>query len=173
MSITKSKPQVMGTYLYRPSDTFIAHSYPAFIHGGPQVKLDPSAFVADPELIQALEKHSTAITCDADRVLFKQGDHPLGLYILDHGETTITMVSSTGEQLMSIQAYAGSLLGLPGLIGNEPYTLTAIARNGARLNFISRDEFSTLMRTEPILALKMVQVIAAELRSARRALANL
>ena len=137
------------------------------------MKLDPSAFVADPELIQALEKHSTAISCDADRVLFNQGDHPQGLYILDQGETTISMVSSTGEQLMSIQAHAGSLLGLPGLIGDEPYTLTAIARNGARLSFVPRDEFTSLMSADPLLAIKMLQVLAAELRSARRALSNL
>jgi CRP-like cAMP-binding protein len=137
------------------------------------VKLDPSAFVADPELIQALEKHSTAITCDADRVLFNQGDHPQGLYILDQGETTLTMASPAGEHLMSIQAHAGSLLGLPGLIGNEPYTLTAIARNGARLSFVPRDEFASLMSADPLLSLKMLQVLAAELRSARRALSNL
>jgi len=137
------------------------------------VKLDPSAFVADPDLIQALEKHSTAITCVADRVLFNQGDHPQGLYILDQGETSLTMESSSGKQLMSIQACAGSLLGLPGLISNEPYTLTAIARSGARLSFVPRDEFNSLMRADPLLALKMLQVMAAELRSARRALANL
>ena len=137
------------------------------------MKLDPSAFVADPELIQALEKHSTAISCDADRVLFNQGDDPQGLYILDQGETTLTMASPTGEQLMSIQAHAGSLLGLPGLIGDEPYTLTAIARNGARLSFVPRDEFTSLMSADPLLAIKMLQVLAAELRSARRALSNL
>lgn len=137
------------------------------------MKLDPSAFVADPELIQALEKRSTPISCDADRVLFNQGDHPKGLYILDQGETIITMASPTGEQLMSIQAPAGSLLGLPGLIGNEPYTLTAIARNGARISFVPRDEFTSLMRTDPLLSLKILQVLAAEVRSARQALANL
>jgi CRP-like cAMP-binding protein len=137
------------------------------------VKLDPSAFVADPELIQALEKRSTAIACDADRVLFNQGDHPQGLYILVQGETTITMASPTGEKLMSIQARAGSLLGLPGLIGNEPYTLTAIARKGARLSLVPRDKFNTLMRSDPQLSLKMLQVLAAEVRSARQALSNI
>ena len=83
------------------------------------------------------------------------------------------MASSAGEQLMSIQAHAGSLLGLPGLIGNEPYTLTAIARNGARLSFVPRDEFTSLMRTDPLLSLKMLQVLAAEVRSARQALSNM
>jgi CRP-like cAMP-binding protein len=138
------------------------------------VKLAPSAFLADPELIQALEKHSTAISCHGeDRVLFNQGDHPQGLFILNQGETTLSMTSPTGEHLMSIQASAGSLLGLPGLIGNEPCTLTAIARNGAQLSFVPRDEVTCLMRTNPMLALKMLQVLAAELCSARRTLANL
>lgn len=136
------------------------------------MKLDPTAFVADPELIEALEKRSTAIACDQDRVLFTQGDNPQGLYIIDRGETTLTMTSPTGEQLVSVQASAGSLLGLPGLIGNEPYSLTATARNGARLSFISRDEVTSLMRTAPALALKMLQVLAAEVRAARHSLSN-
>jgi CRP-like cAMP-binding protein len=136
------------------------------------LKLDPSAFVAAPELIQALEKRSTAICCGGDRLLFKQGDVPVGLYILDEGETTLTMASPKGEQVMQIQAPAGSLLGLPGLIGNEPYTLTAIARIGARLSFVSREEFTGMMQTDSHLALKILEVLAAEVRSARHALSN-
>ena len=134
------------------------------------MKLDPSAFVADPELIQALEKHSTAISCGKDRVLFNQGEIPAGLYILNQGETTLIMTSPTGEQLMSTQAPAGSLLGLPGLIGNEPYTLTAIARNGAQLSFISRDDYAALMQSNPMLPLKILRVLAAEVHSARNAM---
>ena len=136
------------------------------------MKLDPSAFVAAPELIQALEKRSTAISCGGDRVLFKQGDVPIGLYILHEGETTLTMASPKGEQVMQIQASAGSMLGLPGLIGNEPYTLTAVARAGARLGFVSRDDFTGLMQTDSLLALKILEVLAAEVRSARHALSN-
>ena len=136
------------------------------------MKLDSSAFLADPELIDALEKRSTAISCGGDRVLFRQGDIPQGLYILDLGELTLTMTSPKGEQLISIQAPAGSLLGLPGLIGDEPYTLTAIARDGARLSFVTRDEITSFMQTSPHLSLKILQVLAAEVRSARRALSS-
>jgi CRP-like cAMP-binding protein len=136
------------------------------------VKLDPSAFVAAPELILALENRSSIINCGGDRVLFKQGDIPVGLYILNEGETTLTMTSPKGEQVVQIQATAGSLLGLPGLIGNEPYTLTAIARPGARLSFVSRDQFTGLMQSDSQLALKILEVLAAEVRSARYALSN-
>jgi CRP-like cAMP-binding protein len=137
------------------------------------VKLDPSAFLADAELIVALENRSTAISCGEDCVLFKQGEIPVGLYILNQGQSTLTMTSPNGEQIMSIQVHRGALLGLPSLIGNEPCTLSAIARNGAQLSFISRDELVSLVHASPLLALKMLKVLAAEVRSARHALSEI
>lgn len=134
------------------------------------MKLDPSAFVADPELIRALEAKATCVHCEQDRVLFRQGEAPTGLYILHAGSATLIMHSPAGEEVMAIQAGPDSLLGLPGLIGDEPYTLTAIANPGADLCFISRDEFTATMRADPMLALKILQVLAAEVRSARQAI---
>lgn len=136
------------------------------------MKLDSSAFVAAPELIEALEKNSTPISCGEDRVLFNQGDSPEGLYILDQGEITLTMKSPGGQQVMEIEAHPGSLLGLPGLIGNGPYTLSAIAHDGTQVSFVSRERFTGLMQADPQLSLKILQVLAAELRSARQALSN-
>lgn len=134
------------------------------------MKLDSSAFVADPQLILALGLRAVELSCGADSVLFRQGDAPAGLYILHKGEVTLTMVSARGEAILSAQAAAGSLLGLPGLIGDEPYTLTATAHGGAELGFVTRDDFTALMESEPLLALKVLQVLAAEVRSARNAI---
>lgn len=134
------------------------------------MNLDPSAFVADPVLIEGLEKQSTPISCREERILFSQGDEPVGLYVLKSGPVTLTMTSPAGKELISVQAADGSLLGLPGLIGNEPYTLNAIAHTGAELSFLTRDSFADLMRTDPMLALKVLQVLAAEVRSARSAI---
>ena len=137
------------------------------------MNLDPSAFVADPELVLALDERSTPIPCADGQVLFHQGDAPTGLYILNSGEVTLTMTSPKGETVMHVKAPAGSLLGLPGLIGNQPYTLTAIASKNAQCRFVPRAEFTGLMQSDPTLSLKILQVLAAEVRSARRAIANL
>ena len=134
------------------------------------MNLDPSAFVADQALIQSLENHSTPIDCKDDHVLFHQGDDPAGLYILKCGEVTLTMNTPRGKEIVSTNASSSSLLGLPGLIGNESYTLTAIAKAGAQLSFITRDSFTDLMKTDPMLAVKVLQVLAAEVRAARSAL---
>jgi CRP-like cAMP-binding protein len=134
------------------------------------LKLDPAAFHADPELLCGLEQKSAPIECTDYRVLFRQGDNPDGLYILKSGCATLTMNSPLGKQLVSLQPDPGSVLGLPGLIGNEPYTLTAVAHPGAVLGYISRDEFLALMSTDHLLSFKVLQVLAAEVRSARNAL---
>ena len=134
------------------------------------MRLDPAAFVADPQLIHEMEKHSAQIFCSDESVLFRQGEAPVGLYILKSGTATLTMTSPVGTEVVSIEANAGSLLGLPGLIGNEPYTLTAIAHAGSQLCFLARDKFTALMSSNPSLALKVLQVLAAEVRSARSAI---
>jgi CRP-like cAMP-binding protein len=134
------------------------------------VNLDPTAFLGDPELIQALEKQSTPILCDADRVLFRQGDSSTGLYILHKGEATLTMRTWSGESVISLQTAAGSILGLPALIANEPYSLTAVAHSGAQLSFISRENYAALMQSNPMLPLKVLRVLAAEVHSARNAM---
>ena len=132
------------------------------------MKLDPSAFLADPELIQALEKHAIEVSCGGDYVLFRQGDPPVGLYILNKGKVTLSMTSPAGDPVLSIHAGAGSLLGLPGLVGNEPYSLTAVADSGAELSFLAHDDFNALMESNPRLFLKVLEVLAAEVRNARK-----
>ena len=136
------------------------------------MNLDSSAFVAERELIEALEKRSALLVCAEDRVLFTQGQAPNGLFIVRSGKATLTMESPTGGIIMCITAFAGSLLGLPALIGNEPYTLTAKAFKGAELGFVTREDFSSLMLSDPSLAMKILRVLAAEVRTARHAIAE-
>lgn len=136
------------------------------------MNLDPSAFVADKELLDALERRSTRVICEEDRVLFRQGDTPAGLYVLRSGSATLSMTSHTGEPLLSVPVSEGALLGLPGFVGDRPYSLTAKAAKGAELGFVSREQFSDLMLNNPSLSLKLLSVLAAEVRSARNAISE-
>ena len=132
--------------------------------------LDPTAFVADAELVEALTKNAAPFACDTDRVLFRQGDTPAGLFILNGGQVTLSMYSPSGETILSFQTSAGSLLGLPGLVSNQPYTLGAVAQAGANVSFINRETFTAFMNANPTLAFKILQVLAAEVSAARRAI---
>jgi CRP-like cAMP-binding protein len=137
-----------------------------------ELNFDSSAFVAERELIDALEKRSSPIRCNENRVLFSQGESPKGLYLLKSGKALLTMQSPTGGIVMTVTAFAGSLLGLPALIGNEPYTLTAQAEKDSELAFITREDFSALMLSSPSLAVSVLRVLAAEVRTARHAISE-
>jgi CRP-like cAMP-binding protein len=132
---------------------------------------DPSAFVADPQLLLALEPHAIPVACERERVLFRQGEAPAMLFILHRGKATLTMNAPSGKKVFSVPMLAGSLLGLPGLIGNNPYTLTATAHAGAHVSSVARDHLMALMRTDPAVSLSVLKVLAAEVRSARGAIA--
>ena len=136
------------------------------------MNFDSSSFIAEKELIEALEKRSSTIVCSESRSLFVQGGTPAGLYILRKGSASLTMESPTGGSLMSITLHPGSLLGLPALIGNEPYTLTAIAEKDAELGFVTREDFNSLMISDPSLSVRVLRVLAAEVRSARHAISE-
>ncbi len=135
-------------------------------------KTATSAFVGDPELIERLESCATRLHCDVERILFRQGDAPVGLYIVRSGEATLNMNSPSGQAVMSLRAGPGSLLGLPGVLGNMPYTLSASAQAGTELSFVTREAFSEIMLSEPQLSLRLLQVLAAEVRSARQSLTD-
>lgn len=137
------------------------------------VKLDSSAFVADPELLAALEKRSTTVVCTEDRTLFLQGESPAGLYILRSGSATLSMNSITGEPLVHAVVSQGAILGLPGVIGNQPYTLTGKAAKDAELGFVAIEDFSKLMLENPGLSLRVLRVLAAEVRTARSAITGI
>jgi CRP-like cAMP-binding protein len=123
-------------------------------------------------LIQALANRSQAIPCGEGRVLFRQGEVPTGLYVLQSGEATLMRETSSGRAIICLQAGSGSLLGLPGIVANEPYTLTAVARKGSEVRFVTRSDFENLLQMEPSLNSKVLQVLAAEIRSARQAFSD-
>jgi CRP-like cAMP-binding protein len=130
-----------------------------------------AVFEADRELIRALERRSQSVSCAEDRVLFSQGETPNGLYILRIGEVALTMRSDAGGVVIRLRVVSGSLLGLPAVIGNQPYSLTAVARKGSEVRFVAGRDFEYTLRIEPSLYPKVLQVLAAEVRAARKALA--
>jgi CRP-like cAMP-binding protein len=134
------------------------------------MKMDAKAFVADQELVEALKKHATPVACNEDRALFNQGDAPDGLYIFCKGVVRLVMRSQLGDLLMDIPAIECSLLGLPGLIGGSPYSLSAFVQKGAEVGFISRQDFARIMLSQPVIAVGILRVLAAEVRTARMAL---
>jgi CRP-like cAMP-binding protein len=134
--------------------------------------IDSSAFVAGPELISVLWKHAISLDCAEDLELFRQGDDPSGLYFLHSGEATMMLENDRGDHVARALMEPGSILGLPALVSDKPYSMGAVAKKGATVGFVTREDFSIMMLTEPALAMMILRVLAAEVRGARVAISE-
>jgi len=124
-------------------------------------------FLADPELAREIEKRSEPWEPDPEGVLFRQGDLPTALYFVKSGEVALGM-ETENRLVMCVRAGAGSLVGLPAVVSSKPYSMTAAPCAGAEISKIGSEEFKALIASDPALALKALQTLAAEVRLARR-----
>jgi len=128
--------------------------------------------VPDGELATEVLRRSKPFALPADRVLFREGDAPNGIFLLRSGAATLTLQSG-GQMVMCARAEAGSLLGLPSTVSELPYTMTAKASSGAEVRRLGVRDFDELMKTHPRLTMDVVRILAGEVRAVRQALADL
>lgn len=143
---------------------------PSSPQGSRNVQIDPAAFVSDAMMIRVLSKRTVQVPCETERVLFRQDEPAIGIFIVHKGSVTLSLMSQDGHSLFAAQARPYSILGLAGVIGDKPYTLGATAGGGAEISFISSADLKALMEAEPPLSLKILELLAAEVRSAHKAL---
>jgi len=129
-------------------------------------------YVVDEKLAVELAKRSKPLPLQANDVLFREGDAPKGIYLLRKGNVDLTMHSGN-QVIVCARAGAGSVLGLPSTADDKPYSMTATACRDAEIEHLSSKDFHQLIESHPELYLNVVQILAAEIRSVRKALADL
>jgi CRP-like cAMP-binding protein len=132
-----------------------------------------AAFPSDHSLFKALVFHARGRRSEEGRVLFAQGDGPIGLYLVRSGTVQAVIHADDGEIAATFQAGPGAVLGLPALAANRPYSLSALARQGSDIAFLSKDDFDDLLRNEPRLCLEVLRALAAEVHAGHETLASL
>lgn len=100
-------------------------------------------------------------------ILFRQGQRGDCLYFVKWGEVALTMM--VGNKEIRLRAGKGSLLGLPALFGNQPYTMTAKATWDAEIFSLSANAFTELETKEARMKEIVLQVLAGEVRAIRQA----
>jgi CRP-like cAMP-binding protein len=85
----------------------------------------------------------------------------------------LLLTDENGNEVADFKVGAGSILGLPAVVSIEPYSLSAMAREHSEVSFVEITVFEELMREQPSLFPKVLEVLAAEVRSARQALTGI
>lgn len=120
---------------------------------------------------QVLQTVATVITRPKNTLLFQQGDPPSGVYVVQKGSVRMTVNTGESEIVMRV-AQPGSVLGLPGVLSDKPFSLTACTTTTTELAFVKREDLIQLVRANPTFGLQVLQILSEEVRFARNAMAS-
>lgn len=128
--------------------------------------------ISDGELAAEVLKRSTPFIVPADGVLFREGDAPNGIFFVREGIVTLTILAD-GHAVFCARAEAGSLLGLPSTVSGKVYSMSAKVSDGARIEHLSPESYWELMQSCPNLAIHVLKILAGEVRTVRKVLADM
>ncbi len=121
--------------------------------------------------IQELIAMSRRKSVKASAVLFMQGDLASGVYVVCSGKVRLFIRNPvTGEVTFDRMATPGSLLGLPAVFGDKPYSMSAEVAQEGEVGFISRERFMEAMQKDGRLCMRCLQLLSEEVRIARGAI---
>ena len=120
--------------------------------------------LVDEEVRFALIEHGDRVTKKKGELLFQTGKTSSGIYLILSGRVQTSLEdASKGSRI----ADSGSLLGVPATINGAAYSITAIVKEDAELIHVSRAQLLELMRTNPAVALSIIDLLSREVRELR------
>jgi len=131
-----------------------------------------SPLQADSELFSELQKRSTPLSKPKGSVLFYQGQQADGIYIISSGRVCLSLMSAKGKVLVPRVAGPNSVLGLPAIVSNQPYSLRAEIVEDSSLGYVSREQLVDLMRCSTELSFKVIELLGREVRQMREVIAG-
>src|SRR4029077_1233547 len=105
--------------------------------------------------------------------IFAKGDPGSSLFAICRGTVKISIPSVDGHDAVFNLMGKGDIFGEIALIDGQPRTADAIAVTDCELFVIERRDFLPLMREEPEIALKMIEILCSKLRQTTEQAAEL
>ncbi|WP_109486050.1 Crp/Fnr family transcriptional regulator [Occallatibacter savannae] len=130
-----------------------------------------SGVKASGELLREFQQRGKTLTCKPATVLFTQGEPAKQVYFVVSGVVILTLPLST-TKTMKFVADEGSIIGIPAAVSNAAYSMTAIVWTDSELIVLDREVFCEAVAHDPALSSGVLQILAAETRSARLAIAK-
>lgn len=106
-------------------------------------------------------------------VLFSEGSYPKALYVVYKGIVKIHKYGINGKEQITRLASAGDLIGYRSLLNNESYTASATAIEETKLFKIPSEAFFNLLKENPDFSMKVIQMLANDLRQSEKQVVNM
>ncbi len=120
--------------------------------------------VIAPELLERLSAYATTRAVRRGDTIFVKGDPGNSLYAVCAGTVKISVPSADGKDAVFNLVGEGEIFGEIALLDGRPRTADATAMTDCELMVIERRDFLDLVRSQPEIALKLMEVLCARLR---------
>jgi CRP-like cAMP-binding protein len=117
-----------------------------------------------PELLERLSAYATTRGIARGDTIFAKGDPGNSLYAVCAGTVKISVPSADGKDAVFNLVGQGEIFGEIALLDGQPRTADATAQTDCELMVIERRDFLDLVRSQPEIALKLMEVLCARLR---------
>lgn len=114
--------------------------------------------------LAALQSFLTERSCEAGEVVFREGDDPDALYIVVKGRVQVTRQLSARRQVVLAALGEGDFFGEMGLIEDQPRSATVTAVEVSRMLVMSKRDFMTAWKADPMIAFGVTKVLSRRLR---------
>jgi CRP/FNR family transcriptional regulator, dissimilatory nitrate respiration regulator len=121
--------------------------------------------ITDNNVRSALVKHGVKVSMPKGAFLFEQGKTADGMYLIVSGSVQTNI--GGGVNHVPRVAESGSLLGVPATINGVAYSISARVKEDAELVRVSRPQLLELMRSNPAVALSIIDLLSREVREMR------
>lgn len=116
---------------------------------------------------EALQGMTTPRTCPRGHLLFRQGDRPEGLFLIERGTLKIVQSSSQGRDVIMELLFPGDFCGALCTAECTPYSLSAHALQDVEAGFVPRHRFQEATMRFPGLLLKATAVCREKMKAQR------
>lgn len=122
---------------------------------------------ASADLQQKLRKISIPVRLTKSSLLFKQGEKPKGVYLVESGSIALMLKLARGRTVYERNVGKGSVLGLPATVNDTAYSLTAKALCDVDVAFVPRENLIAEMDRNISLAIEILRVLSQEVQAMR------
>ena len=117
-----------------------------------------------PTIVDSVVSHAVIRKVKTGAVLFRKGDPGTTLYVVLSGAVRISAPSRQGQDAIFNLIPSGEIFGEIALLDGGARTADAVIIEDSNLMLIERRDFVPLVRDNPELAMKLVEIVCARLR---------
>lgn len=118
----------------------------------------------DEKTLREIREHAVTRRFPKNTIILSEGDETQSLYLIESGRVKFFLSDEEGQEVILNFQEAGDYFGELSLLDGAPRSVSVMTMEPTTLSVVSRDEFFGYLRTNPDIALSLLQNMAVRMR---------